>query len=495
MDKLFDDSQSQFDTIFTQTYGVLYERNSDLFINYYSELRKYYRHGQVNVLDTTSSFFNELFRKMFIVMNAQYSFDNEYLSCLGEHDFRPFGRVPRKMAIAVKRSLVAVRALVKSLENGLIVMSQLSQISPSMECLSAIQRMNTCSLCQGYSDIKPCPGYCLQTYADCLEHHQRLQDLWDSYVFESLDLINRLTGPFNVETVVFPIDIAVSDAIMHLQETGFQISQNVFETCGKPRLVKRSTANDTTPFIFEAPKNKKSANAKTKKSEFEIIIGDITDILKSSSGYWKRLPIKLCHLDENEDEITVHDGRTHKSGICWNGVTRETAAESVNIRDIRQDQITRRSLSLPSIFNEQKFRIQSSYNQLKLAKNGQDVEWFDQESDYDETGESGSGYYFVEGSGDFFDQGSGSGYYEIVQEENEDDWTSWTPFSTIDETTETSSTSTSSSTEEEEDITFTSTSTETPIETPTTKKTSDAVVNKLNVFIILVCQLLFVFSV
>ncbi len=43
-----------------------------------------------------------------------------------------------------------------------------------------------------------------------------------------LKVSDRLLGPFNIELVVDPIDIKISDAIMNFQENGYEISQKVF---------------------------------------------------------------------------------------------------------------------------------------------------------------------------------------------------------------------------------------------------------------------------
>jgi hypothetical protein len=39
---------------------------------------------------------------------------------------------------------------------------------------------------------------------------------------------DRLLGPFNIEMVVEPIDIKISEAIMNFQENGADVSQKVF---------------------------------------------------------------------------------------------------------------------------------------------------------------------------------------------------------------------------------------------------------------------------
>lgn len=40
-------------------------------------------------------------------------------------------------------------------------------------------------------------------------------------------VVDRLQGPFNVESVLEPIDIKISDAIMTMQENSMQVSAKV----------------------------------------------------------------------------------------------------------------------------------------------------------------------------------------------------------------------------------------------------------------------------
>lgn len=42
-----------------------------------------------------------------------------------------------------------------------------------------------------------------------------------------LSLVDRLEGPFNFESVIDPIDVKISEAIMNMQESSMQISQKV----------------------------------------------------------------------------------------------------------------------------------------------------------------------------------------------------------------------------------------------------------------------------
>lgn len=42
-----------------------------------------------------------------------------------------------------------------------------------------------------------------------------------------LNLAERLEGPFNFESVMDPIDVKISEAIMNMQENSMQVSQKV----------------------------------------------------------------------------------------------------------------------------------------------------------------------------------------------------------------------------------------------------------------------------
>lgn len=72
---------------------------------------------QVDLDEAMDNFFNTLYQKMFTVLNSQYNFDNKYLECVGEHmkEMRPFGDVPQKLGVQIKRSFVATRAFSQAL--------------------------------------------------------------------------------------------------------------------------------------------------------------------------------------------------------------------------------------------------------------------------------------------------------------------------------------------------------------------------------------------
>ena len=69
-------SKLKFHQLFQKTYGIIYERNSDVFIDFFKDLEHYYDHGEVDLEDALKSFFSHLYQRMFTVFNAQHNFDS-----------------------------------------------------------------------------------------------------------------------------------------------------------------------------------------------------------------------------------------------------------------------------------------------------------------------------------------------------------------------------------------------------------------------------------
>ena len=68
-------SKIRFHRLFQKTYGIIYERNSDVFIDFFKDLEAYYDYGEVNLEEALKNFFSHLYQRMFTVFNAQHYFD------------------------------------------------------------------------------------------------------------------------------------------------------------------------------------------------------------------------------------------------------------------------------------------------------------------------------------------------------------------------------------------------------------------------------------
>ncbi|RWS01902.1 glypican-6-like protein, partial [Dinothrombium tinctorium] len=218
--ELLKTSKRDFHQMFLQTYGLLYEQNSYLFVEMFAELEAYYAKGGIDLSASLDRFFRKLYQKMFQVLNTQYTFDEKYLHCISDHmeALKPFGDVPKKLTIEVKRSFVATRTFVRALFEGRDIVKKLMEILPTNDCGDEFMRMTYCAHCKGLTNLKPCLGYCLNVFKSCLFKQSQVNKEWSNYVDALLLLITRLETSFNIESVVDPIDIKISEAIMNFQE-------------------------------------------------------------------------------------------------------------------------------------------------------------------------------------------------------------------------------------------------------------------------------------
>lgn len=125
----------------------------------------------------------------------------------------------------------------------------------------------------------------------------------DAFIFkmtlqfsDALDKVSdRLLGPFNIEMVVEPINIKISDAVMNFQDSGADVSKKVFSGCGNPVLGKRrrrrstkdqkKMTKDEISFQPLYPGNKKKNKKENKHADdsipvLEKHIRDIKQVLK-----------------------------------------------------------------------------------------------------------------------------------------------------------------------------------------------------------------------
>uniref|UniRef100_A0A182QIC9 Glypican n=1 Tax=Anopheles farauti TaxID=69004 RepID=A0A182QIC9_9DIPT len=246
-EELLGQSKHEFHAMFKRTYGTIYEQNSYVFADLFAELERYYKHGKVDLSETMDHFFNILFQKMFTVLNAQYTFDNKYLGCVSEHmkELKPFGDVPDKLSVQIKRSFVATRTYAQALASAAEAARNMINVRLSAECTAALTRMSTCNVCAGQT-TKPCESYCVNVMRGCFPSYDEVSTEWDTFVGKMERISERLLGPFNIVMVVQPIDIKISEAIMNFQENGKDISDRIFQGCGQPALggrMRRSLDN------------------------------------------------------------------------------------------------------------------------------------------------------------------------------------------------------------------------------------------------------------
>lgn len=410
--ELLKTSKKDFHGMFLRTYGMQYDTNSYIFHDMFEQLEKYYRTGGVDLVDALDGFFLELYRKMFQVMNAQYALSERYLQCVSEYrdELRPFGDVPQKLTLEVKRSFVATRTFVQALGVGRDVIQSVMEVGPSANCSHALMKMSYCPHCHGLPNLKPCSSYCHSVMRGCLAHHMELDTEWGMFIDALMNLANRLESSFNIESVVNPIGVKISEAIMDFQENRATILDTLYDKCGKLRLARRGSGQELN---FETLKfggaggGQQPAMRPTTAAgtSMDRLVQGIKKQIRATRSLWSQLPDRLCRQSSSEQPPppTQED--------CWDGLNR-AKSEGINQtvggakvrgthQQFQQQQPPHSShrgssdhTSSNVVINQLILTLKIITNKLNLAYGGHDVQWQDS-ADLDDIG-SGSG----SGSGD-----------------------------------------------------------------------------------------------
>ncbi|XP_072764642.1 glypican-6 isoform X2 [Anoplolepis gracilipes] len=407
-------SKRGFHEMFKKTYGILYEQNAYVFTDFFNELENYYTKGTVDLDEAMDNFFNTLYQKMFTVLNSQYNFDSKYLECVGEHmkEMRPFGDVPQKLGVQIKRSFVATRAFSQALTIAANVLKNMQSLKPSTDCAAALTRMTACPSCSGISDnVLACGDMCANVMKGCLAQHAALDTDWNHFV-EALDKVaDRLLGPFNIEVLVRPINLKISEAIMNFQENSHDVSQRVFTGCGRPMLGRRRR-RDNRELELESLNFEQETLTEDRSSTTAILdklVKEIRQRVRDLRQFWVYLPYRLCN-----EGLVVPPSNTKE---CWNGTHVDKYIYPVSSDGETQmmNPEVRSIASRLTTVKDQVYALIIITNRLRTAFNGHDIDWMDTEETWYGSG-SGSGDGAFTDDEDGFKEGSG---YEPPHVESE----------------------------------------------------------------------------
>ncbi|XP_037939042.1 glypican-4-like isoform X2 [Teleopsis dalmanni] len=316
--KLLLKSKVEFHNMYTRTYGIIYQQNSYVFSDLFKELENYYARGRVDLIDVMDKFFNTLYQKMFQVLNAQHQFDEKYLRCVSEHmkELKPFGDVPDKLSVQIKRSFVATRTYGQALATAAEVSKKLINVRLNADCTAALTKMAHCGACKGYAE-KPCTNYCVNVIKGCLHYFNEFDVEWENFALAMDKLAERLLGSFNIVMVVEPINIKISEAIMNFQDSGVDITNRVFQGCGRPILGRTSRAvNPKFAVSTEDTKyvKKRAATLDTLNEQIESDILDIDAALDEAIVLRERRAAEPGSRDDkNGDSSTRNNGNNNNN--------------------------------------------------------------------------------------------------------------------------------------------------------------------------------------
>ncbi|XP_068178340.1 glypican-6a isoform X2 [Antennarius striatus] len=388
--ELLDNSEKSLNSMFTRTYGKLYMQNLEVFQDLFTELKRYYTGGNVNLEEMLNDFWSRLLERMFQLLNSQYHFTDDYLECVSKYtdQLKPFGDVPRKLKAQVTRAFIAARTFVQGLMVGREVANRVSKVNVVPACVRALTKMLYCSYCRGMPGLKPCHNYCHNVMRGCLANQADLDAEWNLFIDAMLLVADRLEGPFNIEAVVEPVDIKISEAIMTMQDNSMQVSAKVFQGCGQPkpsgigRSVRGISDVFSTRFRPYTPEERPTTAAGT---SLERLVMDIKGKLKESKRFWSKLPDDICTKSNLTEMDEDQCWNSHTKGRYFPEVVKEGLTNQVNNPEVDVD-ITRPD----TLIRQQIMALRVMTNKLKNAYNGNDI-YFQDSSDEGSTSGSGSG--------------------------------------------------------------------------------------------------------
>lgn len=388
--ELLDTSERSLNTMFTQTYGKLYIQNSEIFQDLFTELKRYYTGGNVNLEEMLNDFWSKLLERMFQLLNSQYHFTDDYLECVSKYtdQLKPFGDVPRKLKAQVTRAFIAARTFVQGLMVGREVANRVAKVNVAPACVRALTKMLYCPYCRGMPGLKPCHNYCQNVMRGCLSNQADLDAEWNVFIDAMLLVADRLQGPINIEAVIEPIDIKISEAIMTMQENSMHVSAKVFQGCGQPKPsgMGRSARGISDVFSgrFKHFSHEERPTTAAGTSLDRLVI-DIKEKLKESKRFWSNLPDDICAKGKVSELDEEQCWNSHAKARYFPEVVKEGLTNQINNPEVEID-ITRPD----TLIRQQIMALRVMTNKLKNAYNGNDI-YFQDSSDEGSSSGSGSG--------------------------------------------------------------------------------------------------------
>ena len=213
-------SQQELHTMFEKIYGSHYVQNTKIFMDLFVDLTNYYNGAtSSDVTNIMNTFFTNLMRRMFAIMNGQFQFSDKYLDCVSQHmeKLTPFGDVPEKLTPQVRKVMIHARTFTQALHAGRDVIHMLENAISSKDCKNQLIKMKYCSWCKAMTSLKPCFKFCTDVHRDCLADISKVNTQWQRYIAALNEILGKQTGPTNIQDVMTRLHLKISFAIMNFQ--------------------------------------------------------------------------------------------------------------------------------------------------------------------------------------------------------------------------------------------------------------------------------------
>jgi hypothetical protein len=298
---LLEEAENRTGMLFdTESYHIPVAERHGAIEGLFLDLAAYIRRRDVNVHDSVSQFFDELFPMVYhYILNDPSSLilTEEYKECLTEIRHllspHPFGEVPHQLAHQLSKSVGAARTFLEALSLGIEVINTTDHLPLEPQCQKALTRLRYCSHCQGHVDVRPCRNYCYNVLRGCLATVGEVDRHWDEFVDAVHALTVNMRGAYNIEYALREFPSRISEAIMHSLESTHKFYVQVLNRCGQPKALPGSAQ----PVQKEKPVSAAVSDEGT-VTQLHPKMETFMRSLLASKGFYRNLADTVCSTEK-----------------------------------------------------------------------------------------------------------------------------------------------------------------------------------------------------
>uniref|UniRef100_A0A914XD29 Uncharacterized protein n=1 Tax=Plectus sambesii TaxID=2011161 RepID=A0A914XD29_9BILA len=201
-----------------------------------------------------------------------------------------------------------------------------------------------------------------------------------------INLLDRLKGPYNLENVINPMNVQISEAIMIFQERGQNISTKVMENCFdfapnpssrvKRGAMRRHKSHELSLDELQYGSNRVASAANSPASSLERMALELREKVANVKGFWRSLSYSLCN---DQSVATPADEENN----CWNG-TKKAKYSVPLVGDGLANQGSNPEVAVSEsagMVTDQILRLRMDTSRLVRAYEGRSIDWESTASD------------------------------------------------------------------------------------------------------------------
>ena len=167
--------------------------------------------------NSTTKFFRNFYPIVYQYKVAKRRLPGEFADCLKDkvHVILPFEDVPERLTAFLIKKLLPVQQFLRSLQTIGHVLDVVDNVDLSDGCSSALVKMSYCSLCDGFSDVKPCLEYCTSVVSSCLDPYSHIEDEWSSFINKLDNFRNLLAKSLDASVMFARLQKLQSESTSH----------------------------------------------------------------------------------------------------------------------------------------------------------------------------------------------------------------------------------------------------------------------------------------